>query len=119
MLCYYLGMFSGRLSISCFKLNKISITLCTVMQFVNCCFFWQAARYEYFSLTTMMIVMWTSGLYGGLSYGNCYYRIVESKKLEQNQRELAVNFGGFMTEIGILCSCIAGLILQNTILKKD
>ena len=118
LLCYYLGMFVGRSSLICVKLRNALITLLTVLQSINVMLFWTIAKNEWMGIPQMMGVMFWVGFLGGASYANCFYKIIESKKLEKKFRELAINFSGLLVETGIFFACVIGLILANTVLKK-
>ena len=57
------------------------------------------------------------GLFGGAAYVGCFYFILESTSIESTIKELCMNIGTIFNDIGILCSSLVVLLLDNTIMK--
>ena len=57
LLCYYIGMFLGRTSLTCLTLGQEKITLVSALQCLNTCIFFTAAKYEWMGVVWMMALM--------------------------------------------------------------
>lgn len=62
------------------------------------------------------IMVWV-GLMGGGSYVNVMYQILESPKLQRNEKELALTITTVCNDIGILTASLLALLLDNTAFK--
>ena len=58
------------------------------------------------------------GFMGGGSYVNVMYQILESPKLEKDEKELALTLSTVFNDIGILCAALVSLLLDNTAFKS-
>jgi hypothetical protein len=61
----------------------------------------------------MFLLMIWVGLMAGSSYVNVMYQILESPKLMQNEKELALTITTVGNDIGILLASIVSLILTS------
>jgi uncharacterized membrane protein affecting hemolysin expression len=84
MLCYYIGIFLGRSSITFFKLKNWMMTATTILQIANVCVFWSIARNEWMPIKGMMCMTFASGLLGGSCFANGLYKLINTKKLDKN-----------------------------------
>ncbi len=56
------------------------------------------------------------GFMGGGSYVYCYYKILESKNIKDEYKELTVNIATIFNDFGILLSSLFVLLVDNTIM---
>jgi battenin len=57
------------------------------------------------------VMIWI-GLMGGASYVNVMYLILNSKKIEEEEKELAVNICAVFNDLGVLFAATFSLVLN-------
>ena len=111
--CYQIGVFISRTSLVVVKFPRIEIL--TIFQIINFVFIFVECFYtyveNYYILFSWLIFV---GLMGGGSYVNCFYFLLEDKKIEPVYRELSVNIATVFNDVGILCSSLTILLFKNT-----
>lgn len=111
--CYQIGVFISRTSLVIVKIKRIEIlTIIQVFNFVAIfilCFITYIENY-YILFSWLIFV----GLMGGGSYVNCFYFLLEDKRIETVYRELSVNIATVFNDIGILSSSLTILLFKNT-----
>ena len=116
-LAYQIGVVISRSSLPIVK--KIPyVEIFTIFQLVNV-ILWVLEYYLIFIKNEYILFFHLifTGLNGGSSYVGCFYYIMNSKYILPEFKELCINIGTIFNDIGILCSSITCLILDNTIMK--
>ena len=67
----------------------------------------------------MMFYSAVVGLFGGASYVNCYNIILKDKKVNKEDKELAINCSTFTNDSGVLSAALFSLLIDNTALKNE
>jgi battenin len=122
--CYNIGVTLSRASVSWFRIENL--WLITGLQALNVAL-WsvEATQHSilnyfgnagYYVLLAWMI--WV-GLMGGSCYANCMYAYNTRSTIPDNFRELGINLGFVMSNIGIFAATNITTLLQTTILSSD
>ena len=116
MLCYQIGVFISRSSLSLIK-NLKYVELFPIFQFLNLCFW--VFEYYYF-LTDNYIFLFSHLIFIGLCAGSCYvlsfYLMIGDESIEKEFKELCINIGTIFDDFGIFLASIVVLILDNSLL---
>ena len=95
------------------KIKRVEIM--TIIQGVNFLFFLTNTIFLFIeNFYIMFLLMIWVGLMAGSSYVNVMYQILESTKLMQNEKELALTITTVGNDIGILLASIVSLILTSS-----
>jgi len=121
---YNVGVTLSRLSISWFRIDNLWII--TGLQALNVAlWFVEAMQHNilntfgekgYYILFVWMI--WI-GLMGGACYSNCMYAFNNREGIPNEYRELGVNIGMIMCNLGVLCATNFTTVLQTTIMSSN
>ena len=116
-LCYQVGVFISRSSLSCIKIKRVWII--TVLQ--TCLFTFYMLNASIFfckSIHILFSLMVFVGLMGGAQFVNVIYLIKSSDRLHKTDKELALNMTSMFNDAGILLSSITSLTLSLTVFGK-
>lgn len=116
MFIYQVGVFISRSSLFCFRINKVGIL--TFFQFVNFVLYATIAKWKWLQIEFQFILMFWIGLMGGCSYVNCFYLLIQNKKLPISQKEVAVNLVTSLVEVNILMSSILSVVVDSFVLTQ-
>ena len=87
----------------------------TILQGINFLFFLLNTIFLFIeNFYIMFLLMIWVGLMAGSSYVNVMYQILESPKLMQNEKELALTITTVGNDLGILLASIVSVILTST-----
>jgi len=122
--CYNIGVTLSRASVSWFRIENL--WLITGLQALNVAlWFVEATEHtilNYFGNTGYYILLawmvWV-GLMGGCCYANCMYAYNTWSNIPDNYRELGINLGFAMSNIGIFAATNITTLLQTTVLSSD
>lgn len=113
-LCYQVGVFISRSSLSCFKFRKIWIlTLVQCVFFVFWCF---QAFYHFTPFYGLLPIMVCVGLFGGCSYVNAFYLMMNDPTKTTKQKEMITSWNTFFIAIFIVLSTAFTFIAELTFL---
>lgn len=114
---YQIGVTLSRSSMYCFKIEKWqALTLIQALNFAG--WFVLAVLTNGYIYVEFGWMMWV-GLIGGCSYVNIYFFTLElNKKLEDEEKELAVNLIILSTDICSTLATLFALLLSNTLFKQ-
>lgn len=114
-LCYQVGVFISRSSLSVVKIKRVEIL--TILQAINFVFFFSNTMFLFLGnfYVCFGLMVWV-GLMGGGAYVNVMYQILESPDLAKNEKELALTVTTVCNDLGILTASILSLIFSNTFL---
>jgi len=124
-MAYNVGVSISRLSVSWFRIRRV--WLLTVFQFVNVVG-WTTEVYTgtirgglhesgvYPLMTAWMVLV---GLCGGATYSNCMYLFSSQEGIPSNLRELGINLGFVMSNIGITLATLSISLLNQSILRNS
>mmetsp|Transcript_26234 Transcript_26234/g.57702 ORF Transcript_26234/g.57702 Transcript_26234/m.57702 type:complete len:411 (-) Transcript_26234:50-1282(-) len=124
-LCYNVGVTLSRFSVSVFRIRRV--WLLTLFQLVNV-IGWTLEVYlglirnslpEDHGLLIMSGWMVAVGLCGGATYGNCMYLFNKKEGIPDELRELGINLGFVMSNIGITLASMSFLLLDASIMRKS
>lgn len=121
--CYNVGVTASRASVSWFRIDNL--WLITALQALNVAlWFGEATQHtilNYFGEAGYYILLlwmvWV-GLMGGACYANCMYAYNTWSSIPDNYRELGINLGFAMSNIGIFAATNITTILQTTVLSS-
>ncbi len=86
----------------------------TLLQAINFLFFLFNTIFLFLeNFYVMFVLMIWVGLMAGCSYVNVMYQILESTKLMQNEKELALTITTVGNDIGILLASLVSLVLTT------
>lgn len=114
-LMYQIGVFISRSSLALFKFPWVGWL--TIGQL---CFFvaWSIQPFiHYLPVWGLISSMICVGLFGGCSYVNSFYLIMNSPTLNPKQKEMVTSWNAFFISIFISLSTIFTLIAENTFLS--
>lgn len=113
-LCYQIGVFISRSSLACFKFKKIWIlTLVQCFFFIFWCF---QAFYHFTPFYGLLPIMICVGLFGGCSYVNAFYLIMNDSTKTTKQKEMITFWNTFFIAIFIVLSTAFTFIAELTFL---
>jgi len=115
-LCYQVGVYISRSSLSLIKIKKIWVL--TLLQFVNCIGWGFIAYYQLSSLPVLFIFMIWVGLMGGASYVNTLYQTLSSTDIGKGEKEVGINIISMCCDSGVMSSALVVLLLDNTLYKN-
>lgn len=116
MFIYQVGVFVSRSSLICFRIRRVEVL--TLLQSVNFVIFATIAKAKWLQLEYQFVLMFWIGLMGGCSYVNCFYLLIENKKLPISQKEVAVNLVTSLVEGNILLASILSVVVDSFILTQ-
>lgn len=116
-LCYQIGVFISRSSLSLFTIRKVWYL--TYAQILNFILFFTIALYKWLPTYLQLPLMIWVGLMGGASYVNCYFLLLENKLLPKKLKELATNVASFFVDIGILTASLLALFISNFVIVSS
>lgn len=118
---YNVGVTMSRLSVGFFRIRRV--WLLTAFQLINV-ILWTAEVYSGVvrnglpnGLAVMTAWMVAVGLCGGATYANCMYLFNNKAEIPDNLRELGVNLGFVMSNVGITLSTLSFSWLDVTVLR--
>ncbi len=111
---YQIGVFISRSSLPILKIKNI--TLITVGQIIVYLTFFSVALWKWMSIEHQVILMFVCGLFGGASFVNCYYILMQDKSLDKSIKEVAVGLMGMLNELGIISASLFALIISNYVI---
>jgi len=124
-MCYNVGVTISRLSVSFYRFKRVWIL--TVIQFINV-LGWTLEVYTgavrdsfthergYYIMIVWMVLV---GLCGGATYSNCMYLFNTQAEIPDNLRELGINLGFFMSNVGITLATFSFIWLDKSILDSS
>eukprot|EP00042_Codosiga_hollandica_P026296 m.123240 g.123240 ORF g.123240 m.123240 type:complete len:426 (+) comp52150_c0_seq2:55-1332(+) len=115
--CYQFGVLVSRSSIQFFKIRRVGIV--TVLQGINMVLWMLQDYYKVAGLWVLFPLMFVTGLFGGSSYVNIYYLILNTDKIPEKDREMCVNFASISVTLGITLACLFILLIDNTFLASS
>lgn len=124
-LVYGMGVTVSRLSVSIFRIQRVWVLTC--FQAFNVCL-WSVEVYtgtvrnafpDEFGLIIMTLYMFLVGLCAGAAYGNCMYLFNTQAGIPDTLRELGINIGFMMVNIGIGLGNLIFVGIDSSILSKD
>jgi len=123
-IAYNVGVTISRLSVALFRIRRV--WLLTFFQTVNVVG-WTIEVYTgairnslpneggLYIVTGWMVLV---GLCGGATYGNCMYLFNEQEGIPDQLRELGINIGFIMSNIGITFATYAFILFDNSIMTQ-
>jgi len=122
---YNVGVTLSRFSVSVFRIKRV--WLLTLFQLCNVIgwfieVYTGATRHAfpdshgYYIMAVWMVLV---GLCGGATYGNCMYLFNTQAGIPEGLRELGVNLGFLMSNIGITAATASFSLLDATIMEKS
>lgn len=114
---YQVGVFISRSTLPLFKIPRVWIM--TIFQAVNFTIYFTVAYYKWMSIYCQIPFMVFVGLMGGSSFVNCYYILLNDKRLNKSQREIAVNLGTLFNDIGIVAASFLALYISNYVILDN
>lgn len=124
-MCYNVGVTMSRFSVTLFRIKRV--WLLTLFQFANVVG-WTieietGVIRNAFSGSGGLLIMagWmvVVGLCGGATYANCMYLFSTQEGIPNNLRELGINLGFIMSNIGITTATFSFQILDQGVLTKS
>eukprot|EP00760_Papus_ankaliazontas_P009118 PhM_4_TR1396/c0_g1_i1/m.87634/K12389/BTS, CLN3; battenin len=138
-LSYQVGVLFSRSSLQCFRINRVGVL--TVLQGVNALFWLLQAKYMFIHgdsdpddvshaydnassnsagpVWVLLVLMWYCGLLGGAGYVNVFYRILNDDRIEERDRNLAINVGAIYVNVGIITGSLMDVVYAVTILTRS
>ena len=113
-LCYQVGVFVSRSSLSYFKLKQLWIL--TTIQGFNYLLFFSVAYYKWMQLRYQLPLMVWVGLMGGTGYVNSYYQMLQTPELTKSLREIAINLAGAAITLGLLAAAGTAVFVSNFVI---
>lgn len=116
-LCYQVGVFISRSSLSVIKIKRVwIITICQLTLFT----FYLLNAFVFFckNIYVLFAMMVCVGLMGGAQFVNVLYLIKQSDRLQKQEKELAINMTSMFNDAGVLLSSLVSLTLSLTIFAK-
>lgn len=111
-MCYHLGVFFSRSSLSVVRIKKVWIL--SGFQILNFVFLlFNAKMMMVESLLILCPLFVWVGLNGGGAYVNILHMMLQKEDLASNEKEVAVNLTLMFNDSGILLASIVSLILDN------
>ena len=114
-LCYQIGVFCSRSSLSLFRFPWVGIlTVC------QCAFFclWQCqALFHFMPIWSMCVSMVVVGLFGGCSYVNVFNLMMTNPHLSTMQKEIIVSYNSFFISLFIVFSTLYTFVAEMTFMK--
>lgn len=111
---YLLGTFLSRSSVIYFKIPRIEIL--SYLQILNFLLYFSIAYFKWMGIIYQIPLCVYVGLLGGASFGNCFFLILDTKKLKKLNRELCVNFSNLFMNLAVIISSVIGLFVANYVI---
>lgn len=114
-LCYQVGVFCSRSSLTLFKFPWVG-----VLTFCQCLFFclWQCqALFHFMPIWAMCLSMVVVGLFGGCSYVNVFNLMMTNPRLSTMQKEIVVSYNSFFISLFIVFSTLYTFVAEMTFMK--
>jgi hypothetical protein len=115
---YQAGVLIARSSLPCLKL-KITGTVSVIMLVHFAVLFSFCLWYVNVSRWIIFVISLSLGIFGGWGYLFSYYRLMDNKKVSENNREKLINYLAVSADLGALCATLFAILVSNTILKVD
>lgn len=115
---YQAGVLIARSSLSCFAL-KITGTITIILLSHFIVLFSLCLWYVEISRWIVFIISLSLGIFGGWGYLFSYYRLMDNKKVSEDNRENLVNYLAISADLGALLATGFAILISNTILKVD
>lgn len=121
---YNVGVTVSRSSVACFRLKRVWVL--TLLQSLNA-MLWIGDVFQHWHLNaggdsgyiTMCVHMIWVGFMGGACYSNCMYLFQTDPKIPNDLRELGLNCGFMMSNVGIACATLITTFLDHNIFSKQ
>ncbi|KAL0227963.1 hypothetical protein RCL1_004106 [Eukaryota sp. TZLM3-RCL] len=108
--CYQITVLISRSSLHFVQIKRIDVL--TIFQIINFIIFIVQDYLRIIPVYVLLgIVLWT-GLLGGSSYINSFHLLLSNKKMNQKDREYAINLAALFITIGIMMSSFLDLLLD-------
>lgn len=91
----------------------------TAVQTINFAVYFTVAYYKWMSIYYQLPFMVFVGLMGGSSFVNCYYILLNDRRLTKSQREIAINLGTLFNDVGIVSASFLALYISNYVIVND
>lgn len=114
-LAYQIGVFISRSSLKLVKIQRVE--LITIGQFVIWILYATTAWYHWMAIEYQLVMMFVCGLFGGGSFVNCYYLLLNNQTLDKSTREVAIGLMGLLNDLGVLSASVFALMVSNFIIK--
>lgn len=116
--CYNVGVTLSRSSVALFRIRRLWIL--TLVQLCNVIgwtleVFQGGIRNSAGSYSIMAGWMVLVGLCGGATYANCMYMFNQEESIPDHLRELGINLGFFMSNVGISMATLSFIALDRTV----
>lgn len=111
---YQVGVFISRSSLPYLKIKNV--TMLTIGQTIVYLTFFSIAIWRWLSIEGQVLLMFVCGLFGGASFVNCYYILMQDKTLDKSLKEVSVGLMGMLNEVGIISASIFALIISNYVI---
>ncbi|KAL0234857.1 hypothetical protein PCE1_001893 [Barthelona sp. PCE] len=115
--CYQAGVLVSRSSLSLFKLREERLWVPSFIQGINFILWMIQDEWKIFPLWILYVHMVFVGLMGGLEYVQVFAGLKDTKRLSDNERELANNTVAMWITIGISLASIYDLVADNILFK--
>uniref|UniRef100_A0A7S3CKN5 Battenin n=1 Tax=Strombidium rassoulzadegani TaxID=1082188 RepID=A0A7S3CKN5_9SPIT len=114
---YQVGVFLSRSSLQCFQVRRVSIF--TLFQALNFALMLLNTRYMWVeSLQILSLLFVWVGLMGGASYVNVFKLMLDSERLEEKEKEVAVVTSLVFNDLGVLLASLFTLAADNSFLRS-
>eukprot|EP00413_Alexandrium_margalefii_P021829 CAMPEP_0204573566 /NCGR_PEP_ID=MMETSP0661-20131031/40100_1 /ASSEMBLY_ACC=CAM_ASM_000606 /TAXON_ID=109239 /ORGANISM="Alexandrium margalefi, Strain AMGDE01CS-322" /LENGTH=439 /DNA_ID=CAMNT_0051582009 /DNA_START=41 /DNA_END=1360 /DNA_ORIENTATION=- len=124
-MCYNVGVTLSRLSVAVFRIERV--WLLTLLQAANVAG-WVLEVYRGWIRNSLpngnglcICAAWMVlvGLCGGATYANCMYQFNQKEGIPNNIRELGMNLGVLMSNLGITTATLSFMLLNRTVLAES
>ena len=109
-LSYHFGIFTSRSSLNFVKVKRVWLIVLFIFIFSSL-FFLQTFQILSVGIWLPILNIYFIGCCGGLGFVNIFYQVLCHPKIKKSERELAINFNGFMSDSGIVCSSLIGFFM--------
>ena len=115
---YQAGVLIARSSLYCLKSKNTGIVafilfLHFVLFFILCLCYYEISIWIVFALSLSV------GVFGGWGYLFSFYRLMDSKLINEKNKEILVNYLAISADVGALLATGFAIVVSNTILKID
>ncbi|OHT03875.1 CLN3 protein [Tritrichomonas foetus] len=114
-LCYQIGVFISRSSLTFFQFKKIWIL--TIGQAGFFALWFTQAFYHFMPVGALWGTMVCVGLFGGCSYVNAFHLMMNEPRLSTKQKEMVTSWNSFFISFNIICSTAFTFVSELTYLK--
>jgi battenin len=114
--CYQFGVLISRSSLKLIKIPRVEII--TALQGINMVFWILQDVYKFMNVWAQFATMIYVGLLGGASYVNCFFQLLNTRKVSSADRELGTNIASIYVNFGIMIGTLLVVLSDNTFLKN-